>query len=99
MVCEKVRLKPAYLATETSQSLQSSNFDFGSVGIISRQRTTKAPANLLRADAQADLRLCCSYKTNMFSHDVAHICIHVLKILFQKYTTHTHSVTSHYHSS
>ena len=52
-VCDQVRLKPAYAATEARESLQI--LDVGSTGIIlSKERTIKA-------DVQADLVLCCRH--------------------------------------
>ena len=57
-VCDQMRLKPAYSATETSQNLDildSARIWF----ILPRQRTTKALTS-------------CSYMTkDRFSHDVA----------------------------
>ena len=51
--CDQVRLKPACSATETSWRLEILDIETRGI-ILSKQRIRKA-------DAQADLRLCCSH--------------------------------------
>ena len=76
----EVRFKPACSATEASWSVEISNLITRGV-VLSRQRTTKVLIRLRGcagwcwsdcADAQADLRLCCSHMTfDTFLHDMA----------------------------
>ena len=58
-VSEEARHKPACAATEATYSLEISAIESRDI-ILSKQRTTKA---LVRLQAQADLRLCCSHMT------------------------------------
>ena len=69
--CGQVRLKPAYSATDTSQSLESLDIEARGI-ILSRQRTTKALVRL-RGWAGRSAPLLFAYGINRFSHDVAHL--------------------------
>ena len=74
-VCNQLRLKPACSADVTSQGLEIS-------AIASTGYCTIQAANNKGADqtAQADLRLCCLHMAKTeFSHDVAHIKVHINK--------------------
>ena len=68
-VSDQARHKPACAATEASKSLEISAIESRDI-ILSKQRKQRHCSDF--TDAQADLRLCCSYMTkDTFSHGPA----------------------------
>ena len=70
-VCDQLRLKPAYSAIETGQSLEISAIASRGI-ILSRRRTTKALIRL-RGCAGWSAPLLFAYDINRFSYDVAQL--------------------------
>ena len=70
LVCDQVRFKSAYSATEASLSFEILDLPSVHVGILSRQQTTKALFRLRGCTSWSE-PLIFAYGMNRFSHDRA----------------------------